>query len=47
MGNLKNRDLRGNEISSQSQSIANVTNQEVCPQTEVRIISQAFLVGFE
>jgi len=35
MGNLKNRDLQGNEILSQSQSIANVTNQEVCAQTEV------------
>lgn len=35
MGNLKNRDIQGNEIFSQSQSIVNVTNQEVCPQTEV------------
>ena len=35
MGNLKNRDLQGNEIFSQSQSIVNVTNQEVCAQTEV------------
>ena len=35
MGNLKNRDIQGNEIFSQSQSIANITNQEMCAQTEV------------
>lgn len=35
MGNLKNRDLQGNEIFSQSQSIANVDNQNICAPTEV------------
>ena len=32
MGNLKNRDLQGNELFSQSQSVvaANDSNQETC-----------------
>ena len=38
MGNLKNRDLQGNEIFSQSQSTANVTNQEACIHAEVVLL---------
>ena len=45
MGNLKNRDIQGNEIFSQSQSAANLTNQEGCTQMEVLYLSITVLVN--